>query len=487
MANEIQIAPDRPSLIDRLRSAWQGWYDPSAPIPPVAPAGTPPRQYDYPLVFNQNWLPRTGEKIGFHQLRMMADGCYLVRAIIDKVKQRVCCKDWHFRLKPNPGEYTAQTKERSNNDPRIQALTQFFESPDSVHSFKEWLSMLLEDRLVIDAATLEVQRTKGGGILNLLPIDGATIDVMIDVTGRRPKWPDPAWRQVVKGLPSNYFVDGDPGGVTYLGMPVGQLIYMPANVRNHKLYGYSPVEQTLGIILTLIYKTVMHQDWYDESNIPLAYMTMPENMSTTEILRLIREIQASNNGNLEERVKILPVPNGGKVELLKKEEFQAKFEEWCARIFAYVMGETATPFVQQNNRATAQQSDDTREESGEKPLMAWVKDRFDQIVQRPCLFNGSDIEFVWDEEAETDALKQAQVDQINVAIGSRVADELRQRDGLSPLWEASGGNPPQPSMLVSNEEDQDEPGEGDDGGGKPKPKPGTKAAKVAQKNPLHRY
>jgi hypothetical protein len=265
---------------------------------------------------------------------------------------------------------------------------------------------------------------------------------------------------------------------------------MPGKVRNHKLYGYSPVEQTLGIILTLIYKTVMHQDWYDESNIPLAYMTMPENMSTTEILRLIREIQASNNGNLEERVKILPVPNGGKVELLKKEEFQPKFEEWCARIFAYVMGETATPFVQQNNRATAQQSDDTREESGEKPLTFWVKNEIDQIVQRRDLFNAPDIEFVYDEEAETDALKQAQVDQINVAIGTRVADELRQRDGLSPLWEDSGGNPPQPSMMVATEEDQDEPGDDDQGGGNPKPKKdGKKVSKaaVAQKKTLHRY
>jgi hypothetical protein len=479
MATEIQVASDRPSLVDRLRSAWQGWYDPSTPIPPVAPAGTPPRQFDYPLVLNQTWLPRAGEKVGFHQLRMMADGCYLIRAIIDKVIARIITKNWHFRLKPQAGEYMAQTKDRSNKDPRIEALTNFFQMPDSTHSFPVWLGMLLEDRLVIDAACLEVQRTRGGDIFNLMPVDGATINVLIDNTGRRPMYPLPSYRQIVKGLPAIDFTTRD-------------LIYMPGKVRNHKLYGYSAVEQTLGIILTLIYKTVMHQDWYDESNIPLAYMTMPDNMSTTEILRLIREIQASNNGNLAERVKILPVPNGGKVELLKKEEFQPKFEEWCARIFAYVMGETATPFVQQNNRATAQQSDDTREESGEKPLTFWVKNEIDQIVQRRDLFNAPDIEFVYDEEAETDALKQAQVDKINVAIGTRVADELRQRDGLSPLWEASGGNPPQPSMMVATEEQQDEPGDGgdDQGGGKPKPKKdGKKVSKAAdaQKKTLLRY
>ncbi len=487
MANEIQVAPDRPGIIDRLRSAWQGWYDPSTPIPPVAPAGTPPRQYDYPLTLNQTWMPRSGEKIGFPQLRMMADGCYLIRAIIEKMKDRISCKEWHFRLKPKSGEYQALTKERSNADPRVAALSTFFQYPDGTHDYATWLRMLLEDRLVIDAAALEVQRTRGGGIYNLMPIDGATINVLIDTTGRRPAYPNPAYRQIVKGLPAIDFTARD-------------LIYMPANVRNHKLYGYSPVEQTLALILTLIYKTGFHQNFYSESDLPLATMQMPENMSTTEMIRLTREIEASMSGQLDQRSKLYPVPFGSKVELIKKEEYQAKFEEWCARIFTFVIGETATPFVQQNNRATANQADDTRQESGELPMMRWVKTCMDAIIQRPDLFNGSDIEFVWNEQAETDVLKQGQVDQINVSIGTRTADELRQRDGLSPLWDDSGGNPPQPSMVVANEEEQDEPGDGSEesDGGKPKPKPqtdGGKAAKAmvadlakaAQKKTLHRY
>lgn len=484
MANEIQIAPNRPSLIDRLRSAWQGWYDPSQPIPPVAPAGTQPRQFDYPLVLNQQWLPRAGEKVGFHHIRMMADGNYLMRSIIDKVKERVCSKSWHFRLKPNPGEYMAQTKERSNNDARVQAITRFFEAPDSTHTFKEWLRMLLEDRLVIDAASLEVQRNRGGGIINLLPIDGATINVLIDVTGRRPKAPLPAYRQIVKGLPAIDFVDGIPEDPNF-----GQLIYMPANVRTHKLYGYSPVEETLSLALTLIYKTVYHQNFYDESNIPLATLQMPENMSTTEMLRLVREMEATLDGNLQQRSKVYPIAFGSKMELLKKEEYQNKFEEWCARVFCYILGETATPFIQQNNRATAQQSDDTREESGEKPLMLWVKDRLDHIVQRSDLFNGGDIEFVWDEEAETDALKQAQVDQINVGIRTRTPNELRQRDGLSPI---DGGDefPQVPTPGAKPGDEEDDEGDEDQGSGKKKvPEPAKTASKAAaaQKKTSYRY
>lgn len=476
MANEL-------SIMDRLKAMvapYTGWYSPSTPITAVAPEGTKPRQFDYPIVLNQQWLPRSGEKIGFPQLRMMADGCYLIRVIIEKMKDRMSCKDWHFRLKPKAGEYQAQTKERSNSDPRVEAITRFFQFPDSTHDWATWLRMLLEDRLVIDAACLEVQYNKGGGIINLLPLDGATINVLVDITGRRPQAPQAAYRQIVHGLPAIDFTTGIP-----TDPKMGQIMYMPGNVRNHKLYGYSPVEQTLAIILTLIYKTVFYQAWYDESNIPLASMSMPENMSTSEMLRLVREIEASNS-DIQQRMKLLPVPAGGKIEVLKKEEYAPKFEEWCARVFAFVLGETATPFVQQNNRATANQADDTREESGELPLMRWVKNSIDQIVQRPDLFNAPDVEFVWDEQAETDALKQAQVDEINVTIGQRTADENRMRDGLSPIWQDSGGNPPVPSMQVAEDEQQDEPGTG---GADPKKKtaPKKKTKKAAQKKTSLRY
>jgi len=477
MAKDFQIDDGARALLPA--STFDGWFNPSRPMPAVAPEGTPPRQFDYPLVFNQQWMPRAGEKVGFHHMRMMADGCYLIRVIIEKMKDRICAKDWHFRLKPQPGEYQAETRERSNKDPRIAQLTRFFEYPDTQHSWADWLRMLLEDRMVIDAACVEVQRSRMGGIVNLPPIDGATINVIIDATGRTPRAPLPAYRQIVKGLPEVDFVDGIPADPKH-----GQIVYMPGNVRTNKVYGYSPVEQTLAIILTLIYKTAFFQGWYDESNIPLAYMTMPENMSTGEMLRLVREIEAGNADALS-RLKLLPVPSGGKIEVLKKEEYNAKFEEWCARIFAFIIGETATPFVQQNNRATANQSDDTREESGEQPLMRWVKSKIDRIIQRPDLFNAADIELVWDEEAATDPLKQAQVDQINCTIGTRTADELRQRDGLSPIWEDSNGNPPIPAPAVSMQTEEDEPGGNDDGSNPPKKK-GDKTAKAAgaqKKNP----
>lgn len=63
--------------------------------------------------------------------------------------------------------------------------------PDRIHSFSAWMRMLLEDMLVIDAATLYPRLTRGGDLYSLEVVDGATIRPVIDEGGplrcRRPR------------------------------------------------------------------------------------------------------------------------------------------------------------------------------------------------------------------------------------------------------------------------------------------------------------
>jgi hypothetical protein len=107
-------------------------------------------------------MPRPYDPIPFAQLRLFADNCYLMRVVIEKMKDRICAKSWHFRLKPQPGEYVSHQRALEQR-PAHHADHQFYQFPDSVHSWKKWVRMILEDRLVIDAASLEVQRNKAGG------------------------------------------------------------------------------------------------------------------------------------------------------------------------------------------------------------------------------------------------------------------------------------------------------------------------------------
>ncbi|HZZ63844.1 MAG TPA: hypothetical protein VFE63_22215 [Roseiarcus sp.] len=65
------------------------------------------------------------------------------------------------------------------------------------------------------------------GVSKFTPIDGATIKPLIGEDGRAPEPPDPAYQRVLHGVPAADF-------------SAGELLYLPRNVRAHKLYGMSP-------------------------------------------------------------------------------------------------------------------------------------------------------------------------------------------------------------------------------------------------------
>jgi len=63
-------------------------------------------------------------------------------------------------------------------------------------------------------------------------IDGATIKPLIGDDGRAPEPPDPAYQQVLHGVPAADF-------------SADELLYLPRNARTHRLYDLSPVDQGL--------------------------------------------------------------------------------------------------------------------------------------------------------------------------------------------------------------------------------------------------
>ena len=83
--------------------------------------------------------------------------------------------------------------------------------------------------LVIDAATIYPRYARGGALYSLDIIDGATIKPLIGEDGRAPDAPDPAYQQILKGVPAADF-------------SAEELLYLPRNLRSHRLYGMSPVE-----------------------------------------------------------------------------------------------------------------------------------------------------------------------------------------------------------------------------------------------------
>ena len=133
------------------------WFGPQQPLAAKAPPEVKGRQWDYPFGVNLYYVPRSTAAISFAELRALADALPLLRAVIETRKDQIAALELRrARARSAPAPAGAQ---RAST-----AVLAFLARPDRRHSFAAWLSMLLEDMLVIDAATLYPRFTRGGAL-----------------------------------------------------------------------------------------------------------------------------------------------------------------------------------------------------------------------------------------------------------------------------------------------------------------------------------
>jgi hypothetical protein len=274
------------------RGSGADWFGPLDPLKPIAPSDVAGRRFDFPPGYNLVTRPRAYEPIGFAELRGFADAYDVLRLVIETRKDQMERQRWRIRLRapsrpspgrplPNPPPLAGEGREGvgrksatvdADTSARISAIENFFQKPDGVTRWKTWLRSLLEDMFVIDAATLYCQRTRNGQLFALQQLDGATIKRVIDDWGRTPQpfaaadgaviYP-PAYQQVLKGLPAVNYAARD-------------IIYRPRNVRAHRVYGYSPVQQVLMTVNIALRRQLWQLDYYSEGSIPDALIGVPQ-------------------------------------------------------------------------------------------------------------------------------------------------------------------------------------------------------------------
>src|SRR5205823_13102899 len=108
----------------------------------------------------------------------------------------------------NAGSNAIGGSDNEESDPRLTQLTNFFSYPDREHTWQQWVRLLLEDLLVLDAPVLVPIVSQEGELWSpgkslyaLEVIDGSTIARKIDAMGRTPAPPSVAYQQILKGLP----------------------------------------------------------------------------------------------------------------------------------------------------------------------------------------------------------------------------------------------------------------------------------------------
>jgi len=451
-----------------------GWFGPGAPIEPVVGPkqedGVRGRQFDYPVYVNTRISARDGEGVTFEQMRALADGYDFLRLIIERRKDQMSKLRWTFGLKPEiekqkvAEERVAKAQERQDNevkrraakkakpavpaaegeepvptdddpaldeplpdvpevpkeDPRIAQLRDFFAFPDQENDWETWLRMLLEDMLVIDAATLYPRMTLGGDLFSMEPVDGSTVKRLLDETGRTPIPPQPAYQQILKGLPAvDYNRD--------------ELLYKPRNKRTNKLYGMSPVEQIIMTVNIALRRQVHQLQFYTEGNVPEMLFGVPDTWNPDQIKKFQEWWDTLLAGNTAERRHAKFVPGGVKPFLTKEGALKDDMDEWLARIVCFAFSIDPTPFVKQQNRATAESSMSQALSEGLMPVMNWTKNLVDMIVWK--YFGFTDLEFKWEKTDDTDPKVQSEILTSYVEKKIMTDDEAREQLGMDPKTE----------------------------------------------------
>jgi hypothetical protein len=369
MSSDATRRPLTPSVFARLAQATRyaitgvrpdSWFGPLEPLAPQAPAEVKGRQFDYPFGANLNYAPRSEAGISFAELRAFADALPLLRLVIETRKDQIAAQNFTVRARAR-----ADLPDASD---RIDRALEFLSMPDRRRSFADWLRMLLEDLLVIDAATIYPRYARNGALHSLDIVDGATIKPVIGQDGRAPMPPDPAYQQVLHGVPAADF-------------SAGELLYLPRNVRAHKLYGMSPVEQIALTINIALRRDAATLDYYRAGSVPDAFGTLNKEWTPDQIRQFQDDFDARMAGNLHRRRMLKFMPGDFRLVEYRQPPLKDQYDEWLARVICYAFSVPATPFVSQVNRATSETMRLQATQEGLVPLKSWVKSALDRVLQ----------------------------------------------------------------------------------------------------------
>jgi HK97 family phage portal protein len=393
----------------------QGIFSPSYPL--VPPERERVRLWDFPVGYNTTYTPRSYEPIGFDELRALAESHDITRLAIETRKDQIEKLEWTIKSRDDRNPV-------ADAPAHIERLTEFWRMPDGEQPFATWLREALEDVLVLDAPAFEIRRNRGGDIIGLDVVDGSTIKVLVDDTGRRPQPPAPAYEQVIHGRPWRLLSDDE-------------LIYLPRNRRPHKVYGFGPVEQIVVTVNIGLRRQIMQLQHFTEGNVPPGLMNAPDGWNTEQIRQYQEWFDSILAGNTGSRTRLLWGPSGAKYQAFKEAPYKDDFDEWLARIVCYAFSLPPTAFTPQVNRATAQTTQEAALEEGLAPLMGWVKRLVDSVIQKRM--GHSDLEFAWSDVRPTDPRDQSVILSSYVKDGIFTLNEARDVLGLDPV---EGGDAP---------------------------------------------
>lgn len=304
-----------------------GWL--GSPGLPLVPQGIDPREPDtgrpaprrseFPQSINMQLASRF---VPFTVLRDVADRVDVIRRCIETRKSQMLALDWDITLSKqaikrvmldnnvdSPGE--AAQIARAEFAPAIARLRAWWEKPDRINSmdWTTWLSVMLEEHLVLDALSVYPRRRMAGDVVAFEIIDGSTIKPLLDHRGSTPQSPNPAYQQILYGFPRGEFTASDFETDSF---QASQLIYRPRIRRSFTPYGMPDTESALSSADLWLKRMSWIREEFTEGTTPDTWMKPPKDskMQPDQIKAWETALNAELAAAISERRKLRAAPPG---------------------------------------------------------------------------------------------------------------------------------------------------------------------------------
>ncbi len=318
--------------------------EPLRPMPGVVPPDGGPRQWSYPVGYNIAQRPRSTEMTSFEALRNLSalfDGIQICERVYFDIMGRL-----ELRVRPRDELLAEGEDERSPRwrEPAAR-IEDFLSYPDRSQDLRSWLVALVRDLLEIDAVGVYRRRTRGGGLYALELVAGESLKPLIDVWGRTPEPPEPAYQQFLYGVPGGWYTRDE-------------LDYLKESSRTESVYGLSRVER----IILRVNQALRKQDFdlarFTDGTTPLSVISPSETLSwTPEDVRLFEQtFNGLLAGNDQQRVRARVLPPGSKFEQLVGDDPLVAFDRFLLNCTVAAFGLTMDElgFTDTSNRSVGE-------------------------------------------------------------------------------------------------------------------------------------
>lgn len=363
--------------------------------------------------------------VTFETLRIFAVNYDVARACINHRKRQIENLEWAIVPKDEKADPKSFKKD-------IAKITNFFEMPSHMVDFRSFIDRIIEDMLVFDGITLWKDKTYGGDLAELLPVDTATMRIRVTQDGSLPEAPEPAYQQIIKGTVQAEY-------------DVTEMIYAITNPRNSTPYGLSPLESLIIGVDAALKAQMYNSNMLSEGSIPEGFYSLPTTWTPDQIKDYQQWFDSlmAGNSKYNSRIKFMPGGQGVGYTATKKPEDMRyiEMEKWllmkCCALFDVQPNDIG--FMIDGNKYSGENQSQLGTERGLIPTANFLKQLFTRIIRED--FGNTELKFEWKGLQVSDDDFELKRDQTMITIGAMTIDELRIEQGKEPFKIAASQKP----------------------------------------------